>query len=78
MNIVVNSEIGDANEQIENTLQGDSMKIAFNPNFILEGLREIDSPTLNVKMIDSFNPCVIVPSNDPDYIYMIVPMRLPD
>lgn len=77
LNVLANNENGDATEVIDNKLEGDSIKIAFNPNYILEGLKEIDCEEIEFKMIDSFNPCIISPNNDPDYIYMIVPMRLP-
>lgn len=78
LNVLANNENGDATEVIENKLEGDSIKIAFNPNYIIEGLREIDCEEIEFKMIDSFNPCIISPTNDEDYIYMVVPMRLPN
>lgn len=76
--IVISSQAnkGDAKENIECEKNGNDVKIAFNPQFILEALKVIDETNIELKIIDSINPCLIQAKNNKDFMYMLLPIRI--
>lgn len=71
-----NSEIGNVNENIITTNNGDNINIAFNSRYILEGIKIIDSEEVQLNFMGSLNPCIIKPLGDENYIYLVLPVRL--
>ncbi|CDZ74203.1 DNA polymerase III, beta subunit [Peptoniphilus sp. ING2-D1G] len=74
--ITSNSEIGSVKENVESQVDGEGLKIAFNSKYLLEGIKNMTSETLKLNFTDSVNPCIITEEEDPDYIYLVLPVRL--
>ncbi|MQA93122.1 MAG: DNA polymerase III subunit beta [Streptosporangiales bacterium] len=81
--LVLEAGTGDeaqAVESMEATLEGDDIKIAFNPQFLLDGLAAIDSDVARLHFTTSTKPAVITgkPGDDggADYRYLLMPVRL--
>lgn len=70
------TEIGNVNEQIPSKNEGDSVNIAFNSKYILDGIKNIDSEEIELLFMGSLNPCIIRPIDDENYIYLVLPVRL--
>ncbi|MFY9286267.1 MAG: DNA polymerase III subunit beta [Tissierellaceae bacterium] len=71
-----NSEIGNVYEELESVQKGDSLNIAFNSRYLLEGIRVIDAENIELNFAGSLNPCIINGVNDENYIYLVLPVRL--
>lgn len=67
---------GSGQEIIDNKLEGDDIKIAFNPKYILDGLKVMNEEEIEIKMIDGFNPCILSGKTELDYTYMVLPIRI--
>lgn len=76
LRITSDSQSGRANEEIGIKLEGDDITIGFNPKFILESLKVMDSETLTIRMTTSVGPCLIEPTEREDYMYLLLPVRL--
>ena len=50
------------------------LKIAFNPNFLLEGLKVIETEELELRINGSLNPAFLL--DNEDYIHLVLPIRL--
>ena len=82
--IVRNGEIGEAHERLQATSE-DEFLISFNPGYLLDGVSAIDSETVLFKFNEALKPGLIVPganeddeaSEEPDFLYLIMPMRDP-
>src|SRR5918998_1553457 len=77
--IVRNGEIGDAHEKLEADSE-DEFLISFNPGYLLDGVSAIDSENVVFKLNEPLKPGLIVPEEngeDPDFLYLIMPMRDP-
>ena len=76
-----NGELAEAKEFIECTLNGDELTIAFNHQFLLDGLTAIDSSIAVVSMTTPIRPAVISGAADfgakPDesFKYLLMPIR---
>lgn len=74
--ITSNNEIGNAYEEVDIELDGDSLEIGFNSRYFIEGIKNISSETINIEFGGSVNPCIIRPSDELDYTYLLLPVRL--
>jgi DNA polymerase III subunit beta len=79
--IVRNGEIGEAHERLEATSE-DEFLISFNPGYLLDGVSAIDTEKVVFKFNEPLKPGLIVPdangeSEEPDFLYLIMPMRDP-
>ena len=79
--IVRNGEVGEAHERLPATSEDDFL-ISFNPGYLLDGVSAIDTEKVVFKLNEALNPGLIVPGVDgeeeePDFLYLIMPMRDP-
>jgi DNA polymerase-3 subunit beta len=70
-----------ASEAMEATFTGEPLMIAFNPQYLLDGLTALSAPTALLSFVDAFKPAVISPAADdgeiiPGYRYLIMPIRI--
>ena len=67
-------------ESMEAAFEGDDIQIAFNPQYLLDGLTAIDSDTARMAFTEPGKPALITgkPSagEQPDYRYLLMPIRL--
>ena len=76
MNLSSTSEIGNINEKISCVTNGKDLDIAFNPRFILESLKAVSNEFVKICFNKSANPCVIVPTEQDEFLYLILPVRM--
>src|SRR3954468_12110028 len=81
--VVLEAGSGDDAQAVEvlgASLEGQDIDVAFNPHFLLDGLSAIGSDVARLAMTPSTKPAVMTgkPANDedPDYRYLIMPIRL--
>jgi len=69
-----------AEEYIEADFSGDDLSIAFNPQYLLDGLTAIDSDTVRISFTESGKPALLTGKPDPDgnteFRYLLMPIRL--
>ena len=83
---------GEAEETLPVKYWGEPMTIAFNPSYLLDGLSVLDGTTASFGFTTPNRPAVIIPgiddepeandageypAPDTDYIYLLMPVRLP-
>ena len=66
-----------ATEILECDLTGDPIKIAFNPEYLLEGLSALSAPNAQLAMTLPTRPAVLTAADgEADYRYLLMPVRL--
>ena len=68
-------DVGGAREVIDAKVDGDDIEIAFNHQYVLDGLSCIDGETL-VELQSSLKPGIFKKADDGDYLYLAMPVRL--
>lgn len=82
--IVRNGEIGEAHEKLPASSE-DDFHISFNPGYLLDGVSAVDSEKVLFRLNEALKPGLIVPAAEdgngetaePDFLYLIMPMRDP-
>jgi DNA polymerase-3 subunit beta len=67
-------EVGEAQESMAVAYRGRDISIAFNPDFLMDPLRNLPNDEIHIEMIDEMSPGVIK-INSP-FLYVLMPMRV--
>jgi DNA polymerase-3 subunit beta len=67
-------EVGEAKETLSINYKGKELTIAFNPQYLMDPLRNLDADEVFLELIDELSPG-IMKVNEP-FLYVIMPMRL--
>jgi DNA polymerase-3 subunit beta len=71
-----NSEMGSSAEKVSIKLEGPDLDIGFNPKYLMDALKVIDSEHIKIEFINNVSPCVITPEDSDTYIYLVLPCRI--
>lgn len=69
-------DIGDASEAMPAPYSGEPLEIAFNPQFLVEGIESIGSEELAVQLSSPLRPGLLRPVDGDDFAYLVMPIRL--
>ncbi|HET8681454.1 MAG TPA: DNA polymerase III subunit beta [Micromonosporaceae bacterium] len=70
-----------ASEAMDATFTGEPLTVAFNPQYLLDGLTALDAPVAVLSMVDPSKPALLAPGTEDGetvegYRYLIMPIRL--
>lgn len=73
----VNPDRGEAEEEIEAEFSGEPVTVGFNARYLLDVLNVV-SPGARVELSlgDELSPGIVKADDDPDFLYVVMPMRL--
>jgi DNA polymerase-3 subunit beta len=69
-------EVGDASEALPAAYSGEPLEIAFNPQFLIEGLESVEGDELAIKLSSPLRPGLLQPVGREDFSYLVMPIRL--
>jgi DNA polymerase-3 subunit beta len=69
-------EVGDASEALPAPYSGEPLEIAFNPQFLIEGLESVEGDELAMKLSSPLRPGLLQPVGREDFSYLVMPIRL--
>ena len=74
----VAQDVGEAHEDVEAKYEGGDVTVAFNSQFLLEGIEAVGSDEVTVETIDPLKPAVMrgAGSGSGDYLYLLMPVRI--
>ncbi|MBT3287058.1 MAG: DNA polymerase III subunit beta [Victivallales bacterium] len=67
------AEVGEAEEPMDVSYEGDRFELSFNPDFFRDPLRELECDQLIMQFNDGFSPVAL--AGDEGFIYVVMPMR---
>ena len=71
----VTQDVGEARESLPAPFAADPLEIGFNAEFLRDGLESVDADSIKFKLISPLRPAVLE-GDTPDYVYLIMPIRL--
>jgi DNA polymerase-3 subunit beta len=69
-------DIGDASEGMPAPYTGEPLEIAFNPQFLVEGIESVGSEELVIQLSSPLRPGLLRPVDGEDFSYLVMPIRL--
>ena len=74
---VVTQEIGQASEEVDAKYEGVEMTVAFNPNYLIDGVEAITGDEVLLETVDALKPATVRATEGSDYLYLLMPVRVP-
>ena len=69
------SEAGDVQEEMPAEIQGEDLTISFNVRYLSELAHILTADEIVLKFGSSVSPCVIMPVDSDEFVYLILPVR---
>ena len=76
MVVSAKSEIGSVNENVNITLTGKDLTIAFNGKYLMDFLKIVDEEFIYIKLNTSIDPAILSPVGDKEFSYLVLPVRI--
>jgi len=70
------AETGDDVSELDASVEGDEIEIAFNVRYLIEALSVMRTPQVVLDLMTSSNPGVLRPAGDESYTHVVMPMHL--
>jgi DNA polymerase-3 subunit beta len=76
--IVISASSGQSGESrvdVDAQLSGIDNEVAINYRYLVDGLNNIDSDKVKMKIVSSNTPCILTSEKEDDYLYVVMPIR---
>ena len=73
----ITQDVGNAAEEIDASYDGAEMTVAFNPDYLAAGIDAIDADDVTLATMDPMKPAVLRGAGQDDYLYLLMPVRVP-
>jgi DNA polymerase-3 subunit beta len=71
------SDRGNATESLDAKLEGNELTIAFNPEFLADGVEAVVGDEVMIETQDAMKPALLRSTEQAGYLYLLMPVRLP-
>jgi DNA polymerase-3 subunit beta len=71
------TERGNAVDSLDAKLEGNELTIAFNPDFLADGVEAVVGDEVVIETLDAMKPALIRSTEQAGYLYLLMPVRLP-
>jgi len=72
----VAQDVGEAHEEIEAKHEGGDVTVAFNSQFLLDGVEAVGAEEITIETIDPLKPAVMRGAGVTEYLYLLMPVRI--
>ena len=69
-------DVGEAKEELDAKYEGSETTIAFNPEFLLDGLGAISTEEVALDTLDTSKPAIVRSADGGDFLYLLMPVRV--
>jgi len=75
--LAVTQDVGEAHETLDATYDGAELTVAFNAQFLLDGVEVSTTEDVRLETVDAQKPAVLRSGEDQDFLYLLMPVRVP-
>jgi DNA polymerase-3 subunit beta len=73
----ITQDVGNATEELDASAAGSDLTVAFNPDYLAAGVEAVSSDQITLSTIDALKPAVVRGVGSDDYLYLLMPVRVP-
>jgi len=73
----ITQDVGNAVEELDARLEGNELTVAFNPDYFASGVEAVGSDEVTLETLDALKPAVLRGVDRPEYLYLLMPVRVP-
>jgi DNA polymerase-3 subunit beta len=72
----ITQDVGQAHEDLDAKYEGNEMVVAFNPEFLIDGVEAVPGDEVQLETLDALKPATVRPTGGPEYLYLLMPVRV--
>lgn len=73
----ITQDVGNAHEEIDAAYDGAEMTVAFNPDYLAAGIDAVEGDEITLATMDPMKPAVLRGVGHDEYLYLLMPVRVP-
>lgn len=73
----ITQDVGNATEELDAGTTGGELTVAFNPDYLASGVEALSTEQITLSTIDGLKPAVVRGVGSEDYLYLLMPVRVP-
>jgi DNA polymerase III subunit beta len=73
----ITQDVGNATEELDASAVGGDLTVAFNPDYLAAGVEAVGADQITLSTIDALKPAVVRGVGRDDYLYLLMPVRVP-
>lgn len=74
--MAVTQDVGQAHEQVDAQYSGEELTVAFNPDYLIQGLEAAPGDEVVLETLDALKPAVLRSTEGGDFLYLLMPVRV--
>jgi DNA polymerase-3 subunit beta len=74
--VAITQDVGQAHEELDTTYVGQELMVAFNPQYLLDGVEVTPGDYLTLETVDALKPALIRSVETTDFVYLLMPVRV--
>jgi DNA polymerase-3 subunit beta len=74
--IAITQDVGQASEQLDASYEGTDLTVAFNPDYLLEGVEVAPGDEVTLETSDAQKPAVLRGVDGASFLYLLMPVRV--
>jgi DNA polymerase III subunit beta len=74
--VAVTQDIGQAHESLDATYEGTELTVAFNPDYLLQGVEVAPGDEVTIETVDALKPALVRCDAHPEFLYLLMPVRV--
>ncbi len=74
--VAVTQDVGQAQEVLDASYSGDELTVAFNPDYLIDGIEVTPGEEITLQTVDPLKPAVMRGADSADFLYLLMPVRV--
>lgn len=75
--VAITQDVGQAHETIDASYEGEDLTVAFNAQYLLDGLEVTSGDEVELETVDALKPALLHGVDDAEFVYLLMPVRVP-
>jgi DNA polymerase-3 subunit beta len=74
--LALTQDVGQASESVDAKYEGAELTVAFNPEYLLDGLEVTPGDEVSLETVDALKPALLRSNESQDFLYLLMPVRV--
>ncbi len=74
--LAITQDVGQAHEELDAKYEGGELTVAFNPEYLIAGIDVTPGDEIVLETIDALKPALVRSVENPDFLYLLMPVRV--
>ena len=74
--LALTQDVGQASESVDAKYEGAELTVAFNPEYLLDGLDATSGDEVSLQTVDGLKPALLRSTDDEGFLYLLMPVRV--